>query len=77
VKNINELTPKEAIIFENEDEEIMTLILNETVVSVITDKSDFERNYCGLITYMSEDGLEIECGELMFWRNIKEIKIVE
>lgn len=76
MKNINNLNPQSAIIFRDGNEELI-LVLNETNVEVITDGTDFDKILKGTITFINEDGLRIEDGDIMFWEYIEEIKIIQ
>ncbi|MBZ9622903.1 hypothetical protein G9F71_008555 [Clostridium sp. FP2] len=76
MKNINNLKPKTAIILEGESNEVMTLILNETVVEVTTDGTEHVKKQEGLITFINEDGLKLEAGDLIFWEYVKEINVL-
>ena len=75
MKNINKIKPKEGFIFEDKNERI-TLILNETVVEMTTDGTGYDKKYKGLITFISEDGIEIEASYLIRWESVLEIKIL-
>lgn len=78
MKNINKLQPQTAINFEDENGNKITLIKDETIIQVITDGSEHEREYRGLVTFVSEDGLEIENESgVIFWEYIKEINVVK
>jgi len=78
MKNINNLEPKQAIIFNN-GEEILTLIENESKVKVILDESEYVNDniLTGVITFLAEDAIDIDnkYGVILF-EYIKEITLV-
>lgn len=76
MKNINNLEPIEAVIFRKNKEQLI-LIKNETKVKIITDNTDFDKEYSGLIIFINEDAIEIDDGELINWEYVKEIIIIE
>jgi hypothetical protein len=74
MKNIKKLKPIRTIIFENGNDKLI-LMQNETVVKLITDKSEYEEDYEGLITFVNEDGIGIE-NKMIYWEYIEEVYIL-
>jgi len=76
MKNIKNLKPVEAVIFEYQEEKI-TLIKGETQIHIVTDGSEHEKEYSGLISFVNSDGIEIEDdGNIIFWEYIEELNVL-
>lgn len=77
MKNINNLKPLTAVIFRNEENEILTLIKDETNVKVIVEKAEYGEDniFIGTITFVNEDAIEINNGGLIHWEYVEEIII--
>jgi len=65
-----------ALIIRNNDGEQMTLIENETKVKVITDKSEYEEDYSGVLTFINEYEIEIDNEVNIDWDYIKEVIVL-
>lgn len=76
MKNIRNLEPKQATIFESSEGKII-LVTNKTEVKVTTDGTDFKKEYSGFITFIDESGFEIEdSGDFIKWDYVEEIDII-
>jgi len=65
-----------ALVIENNGESIC-LIQGKTEVILITDKSEFEEDYSGLITFVNEDGIQLEStDEIIMWEYVEELSII-
>jgi hypothetical protein len=77
MKNIKNLDPMEAVIFKDKKGNQLILIKNETEVLIITDGTEHEKEYSGLITFINSDGIELEnSNRVIFWEYIEEINII-
>lgn len=76
MKNINNSKIQHAIKISNGEEEII-LIENETNIIIETDKTDFEKNYRGKVTFISKDAIEVDNGKLIYFEYIEKIDIIE
>lgn len=76
MNSIKNLQAKKSIVFENDKEDILILIQNETNVLVTTDKTDFNQSYEGIISELTEDGLSINESDFILWEYIESIEII-
>lgn len=74
MKNINNLQPHSAIVFNNGEEQLV-LIKDVTEILLETDKTDFDEFYSGIITFVNEDGIEVSGSQLIHWEYIKSINL--
>ncbi|MBY6842659.1 hypothetical protein [Clostridium botulinum] len=65
---------RKAIVIEN-DKENLILIEKQTKVHLITDETDFKKDFYGVISFVDCDTIEIE-NTLINWNYVKEIEII-
>ncbi|HDK7194881.1 TPA: hypothetical protein PTV74_003188 [Clostridium botulinum] len=70
----NKFQARKAIVIEN-DKENLILIEKETKVRLITDETDFKKEFHGIISFVDCDTIEIE-NTLINWNYVKEIEII-
>lgn len=74
MKNIKKLEPLQSIVFKNESETLV-LITNETKVKIITDETEYDKEYIGEVVFVNEDCIELKLSSPdPFSDNIEEIK---
>lgn len=73
--NIKNLNPIKLIKFINDVGATLTLSVGVEII-LTTDGTDFEKEYSGIITFLNEDGIEVERLDFIKWEYIEEINIV-
>ncbi|MGV6935976.1 hypothetical protein ACWA2B_10720 [Paenibacillus sp. CMM36] len=73
MKNIKNLHVQPAVVFENEGEKLV-LIKGKSNIVLVTDETDYDKEYSGLITDLNEDYVEIENGSMIKWEYVISIE---
>ncbi|MDP9675215.1 hypothetical protein J2W97_001198 [Paenibacillus jamilae] len=73
MENIKNLHVQPAVVFENEGEKLV-LIKGKSNVVLVTDETDYDKEYSGLITDLNEDYVEIENGLMIKWEYVISIE---
>lgn len=71
MKNINNLKPQSAIIFNDNDEEIILTTGNQVLLT--TDETEHDKTYQGEITFINEDCIIIDNRIMIYWEYVLEI----